>query len=67
VAILHRIADGLLAAQEQILAANAEDVAAAESAAVAPALLARLKLTPGKLASLAGALACARVHAARLA
>ena len=54
-AILLRLADGLLSSEQQILAANAEDVAAAEAACVAPALLARLKLTPAKLAALAGA------------
>jgi gamma-glutamyl phosphate reductase len=75
VAILHRIADGLLASQDAILAgecgsrgvaatgadaflrgaANAEDVAAAKAAGTAEALLARLYLTPAKLAQLAGA------------
>ena len=77
-AILHRIADGLLASQDAILAgaarasaaagatrarrltrrcacaANAEDVAAAKAAGTADALLARLYLTPAKLAQLAG-------------
>jgi gamma-glutamyl phosphate reductase len=37
-------------------AANAEDVAAAKAAGTADALLARLYLTPAKLAQLAGAL-----------
>ena len=37
------------------VAANAEDVAAAKVAGTADALLARLKLTPAKLATLAGA------------
>lgn len=57
VAALHRVADALVARQDEILAANARDVAAAEvavqSGAMTAALAARLPLTPGKLATLA--------------
>ena len=47
---VHAAADALARAQERILAANAEDLAAAKAEGVAPALLARLKLTSEKLA-----------------
>ena len=53
VAVLQRLADGLLAAEATILARNAEDVAAAEASGLAGPLLDRLKLKPGKLAQLA--------------
>jgi len=53
VALLHRLADGLLASSDTVLAANARDVAAAEAAGLAAPLIARLRLTPAKLAALA--------------
>lgn len=50
---LHAIADALIANQELVLAANAEDCAAAEAAGLAPAPLARLRLTLEKIAAMA--------------
>lgn len=44
------MADALAAARDAILAANTEDVEAAKADGLAPALLARLKVTPEKLA-----------------
>eukprot|EP00898_Chlorokybus_atmophyticus_P002771 jgi/Chlat1/3495/Chrsp23S00265 len=52
-AALHKMADALLANEARILAENAKDVKAAEAAHVAPPLLNRLRLKPGKLAQLA--------------
>lgn len=51
--ILRRVADGLLSSASAILAASADDVAAATASSTAPALLARLSLTPAKLEALA--------------
>ncbi len=50
-AALERVADALETEQDALLAANARDLAASEG--LAPALAARLKLTPVKLATLA--------------
>ena len=52
-AALHRLADALVANEASILAANAEDVSAAEASHLAGPLLERLRLKPGKLAQLA--------------
>jgi glutamate-5-semialdehyde dehydrogenase len=56
-AALHAVADALLANEERILAANEDDVAAAEELLAAgeysQALVDRLKLSPGKLESIA--------------
>ena len=48
-AILLRVADDIACSEAEILAVNAEDVAAAEAADLAPQLLQRLKLTPAKV------------------
>jgi glutamate-5-semialdehyde dehydrogenase len=48
------IADALLADQATILAANAEDVAAAHAAGTNPALIDRMTLSPERLARIAG-------------
>jgi len=48
VAILHRVADSLLAAEDEIMAANEEDVAAS-STKIDNTLMQRLKLKPAKL------------------
>lgn len=57
---LHRIADALVARQEEILAENARDVAAVADAVargeVTPSSAARLPLSPSKLAGLADGL-----------
>src|SRR3712207_2802382 len=50
------MADALDAAHEQVLAANARDVEAAETAGVATAIVDRLTLTPDRLAAIAQAL-----------
>jgi delta-1-pyrroline-5-carboxylate synthetase len=52
VAILQRVAESLLAAQDEILAANEEDVAAS-SGKIDNTLMQRLKLKPAKLQALA--------------
>lgn len=51
-ALLHAMADALLARQEDILSANAGDLAAAEGT-VAPVMLDRLRLTPQRIAGMA--------------
>ncbi len=48
-ALLHHIADGLLAAEEAILAANAEDIAAGRAAGLGEHLLDRMLITPARL------------------
>lgn len=53
---LHTMADALVAASEQILGANADDVAAARDAGTAEALLDRLTLTPERLDAMAAGL-----------
>lgn len=50
---LRLLADKLLAEQDVILAANAEDLAQAETAGLAPAMMDRLRLTPERLAGIA--------------
>lgn len=52
-AALHAIADALLANQERVLAANAEDVAAGEAAGMEAYFLDRLKLTPKRIQQIA--------------
>ena len=52
-AALQHIADGLLAGREAIVAANAEDRAAAETAGAEPAALDRIRLTPARVETLA--------------
>jgi len=47
------MADGLLAAEHEILAANAQDVAAARTAGIAEQLIDRLALDPDRLAGMA--------------
>jgi glutamate-5-semialdehyde dehydrogenase len=54
-AALHAIADAIVADGDAILAANADDVAAARSGGTSAALLDRLTLTQGRLATLAEA------------
>jgi glutamate-5-semialdehyde dehydrogenase len=54
-AALGAIADALTARQDEILAANAADLAAAEAAGTSGALLDRLRLDQGRLAALARA------------
>jgi glutamate-5-semialdehyde dehydrogenase len=56
-ALLARIADGLRDATAAILAANAEDVAAAAAQGQTPALLDRLTLTSARIAAIAAAVA----------
>lgn len=51
-ALLHAMADALLARQEDILSANAGDLAAAEGT-VPPVMLDRLRLTPQRIAGMA--------------
>ena len=51
-AALLAIADTLLARQDEWLAANAEDVAAAKAAGMRPAMLDRLTLTPARIAGI---------------
>lgn len=53
VAVLHALADGLEARADEVLAANAADLAAAARDGTEAALVQRLKLTPAKLATLA--------------
>lgn len=52
-AALHAIADGLLARQSEILAANAADVADAERAGTPPAIVDRMLLTEARLQAIA--------------
>ena len=52
VAILQRVAESLLAAQDEILAANEQDVAAS-TGKIDNTLMQRLKLKPAKLQALA--------------
>ncbi len=52
-AALHAIADELQARQAEILAANAEDIAAARASGTSAALLDRMLLTPERLAAIA--------------
>ncbi len=52
-AALLAIADALAAHQDEILAANAEDVAAARTVGTSPALIDRMLLTPARLAVIA--------------
>lgn len=52
-AALHAMADALLAAEDPILAANAEDVARAEQGGTPPNIVDRLRLTPERLAGMA--------------
>ncbi len=52
-AALRHLAEGLLACQEAILRANAEDVAQASAERLSAALVDRLTLTPQRLASIA--------------
>ena len=52
-ALLCAIADALEANEPAIVAANVEDIAAAEAANTEPNLMNRLKLKPGKIAQLA--------------
>ena len=52
-AALRAIADALEAGKEKLLAANAEDLAAAKAAGMRPALLDRLKLTDARIAGMA--------------
>jgi len=51
--ILHAVADALLNRQDELLEANQQDLDAADENSVAAPLVARLKLTPQKLATLA--------------
>ncbi|RYD27860.1 MAG: glutamate-5-semialdehyde dehydrogenase, partial [Verrucomicrobiaceae bacterium] len=51
--ILRAMADGLLAREAEILAANAQDLAAAEVKGLSPAMLDRLRLDPKRLAAMA--------------
>jgi glutamate-5-semialdehyde dehydrogenase len=53
VAILNRIANSLRENTQQLLQANAKDVAAAQSANLAPALVKRLELTEKKIQAMA--------------
>src|SRR3990172_2311768 len=50
---LEAIADSLLARQDEVLAANAQDVESARDAGLADAPLNRLRLTPEKIAAIA--------------
>jgi glutamate-5-semialdehyde dehydrogenase len=52
-AALHAMADSLLSHEDGILAANAEDVARAESGGTPPNIVDRLRLTPDRLAAMA--------------
>lgn len=52
-AALLAIAGALDAGREQLLAANAQDLAAAEKAGMRPALMDRLRLTPARVAAMA--------------
>jgi glutamate-5-semialdehyde dehydrogenase len=53
VAALHRIAGALRREKEKLIAANAQDIAAAQSADLAPALVERLKLNEKRIESMA--------------
>jgi glutamate-5-semialdehyde dehydrogenase len=55
-AALHAMAESLLAHEDEILAANAEDVARAESGGTPPNIVDRLRLTPDRLAAMADGL-----------
>eukprot|EP01087_Luapelamoeba_hula_P023602 TRINITY_DN869_c0_g2_i1.p1 TRINITY_DN869_c0_g2~~TRINITY_DN869_c0_g2_i1.p1 ORF type:complete len:780 (-),score=111.93 TRINITY_DN869_c0_g2_i1:7-2346(-) len=55
-AIILELADRLVAKTNHILAENAADIADARKQAITPALLARLKLTPDKILTLANGL-----------
>ncbi|MEA5155125.1 glutamate-5-semialdehyde dehydrogenase [Raineyella sp.] len=55
-AALHAMADALLEATEPILAANAEDVRAAEDNGTSASLIDRLRLTPERIAAMADGL-----------
>ncbi|MCR5648815.1 MAG: glutamate-5-semialdehyde dehydrogenase [Oscillospiraceae bacterium] len=50
---LRAVSDALRASAQEILAANAEDMAAAERSGMSPAMLDRLKLTPERIESMA--------------
>ncbi len=52
-ALLYALADGLLAAQDDILAANAADLADAQAAGLAENLLDRMTITPARLQNFA--------------
>jgi glutamate-5-semialdehyde dehydrogenase len=52
-AALQAMADALESADDEILAANADDVAAAEAAGTSPQLIDRLRLTPARVAGMA--------------
>ena len=52
-AVLHAIADGLVAGQDRILEANAQDLSDAAEAGLSAALIDRLRLTPERLEALA--------------
>jgi glutamate-5-semialdehyde dehydrogenase len=54
-AALHAIADAIVARRAEILAANAEDLAAAEKGGLAPAMIDRLRLDDKRLAGVADA------------
>jgi len=51
-AALHAMADALAAAEDLVLAANAEDVAAAEQAGTSEAIIDRLRLNAGRIAGM---------------
>ena len=55
-AALHAMAESLLAHEDEILAANAEDVARAESGGTPANIVDRLRLTPDRLAAMADGL-----------
>lgn len=55
-AALLAAADVLLARSEEILAANARDIANAEASGTSPTVIDRLRLTPGRLEAMAGGL-----------
>jgi glutamate-5-semialdehyde dehydrogenase len=52
-AALHAMAEGLLAARDEVLAANAEDVARAEAGGTPPNIVDRLRLDDARLAAMA--------------
>ncbi|WP_082500237.1 MULTISPECIES: glutamate-5-semialdehyde dehydrogenase [unclassified Nocardioides] len=52
-AVLHAMADDLLARAAEVLAANATDVARAEAAGTPPGIVDRLRLTPERVAGMA--------------
>ena len=54
-AALHRAASALRDAEGEILAANAQDIAAAEANGLTPAMIDRLRLDPARLAGIADA------------